>query len=141
LHQPWRTRQCPVPRLGRPTNWPISGILRAQCLKITELSGVSPDCPVRPRVMVIFTNSRLPRDYYGFRTSKGQRQSTTSGRTRLPGVPPDCPVHHKDRRSQWPTAQNPNGRLTWHALDNEQWSVRCAPDCLVCPLTKNTTNG
>jgi hypothetical protein len=36
---PMCTRQCLVPRLASPTNWPLSGILRAPCLKITGLSG------------------------------------------------------------------------------------------------------
>jgi hypothetical protein len=35
-------------------------------------------------------------------------------------VAPDCPVHHKDRRLQWSTAPNPNGRLT-----STHRTVRC----------------
>jgi hypothetical protein len=127
-----RTGQCPVPRLACPANWPLSGKHRAPRLKITKLSGVSPDCPVSAQATVIFANGRLPHDCYGFRTSESQRQSAMSGRTGLSGVPPDCLMHHKDRRFQWSTAPNPNSQLTWHAPDNEQRksgvhrTVRCA---------------
>jgi hypothetical protein len=59
---------------------------------------------------------------------------------------PDCPVPQEDKELQWSTTPNPNGLLTWQALDNEQCHVRCTtglsgvpPDCPVCPST--TTAG
>jgi hypothetical protein len=48
-----------------------------------------------------------------------------SERTGQSGVPPDCPVTQDDKRLQRSTAPNPNGLLTWYALDNEQCHVRC----------------
>jgi hypothetical protein len=36
---PMCTEQCPVPRLERLANWPLSGKLKAPRLKFTELSG------------------------------------------------------------------------------------------------------
>jgi hypothetical protein len=53
------------------------------------------------------------------------RQSAMSDRTRLSDVPPDYPMHQKDWSLQQSTTSNPNGRLTWHSPDSEQWSVRC----------------
>jgi hypothetical protein len=43
----------------------------------------------------------------------------------------DYLVRHRGRKIQRLTATNPNGRLTWKALDNEQWHVWCTPDSLV----------
>jgi hypothetical protein len=63
----WGAPDCPVPRLARPGNWPLSRKQSAPRLKITGLSGVSPDCPVSPRATVIFANGQLPRDW----TSEG----------------------------------------------------------------------
>jgi hypothetical protein len=40
-------------------------------------------------------------------------------------IAPDCPMPQEDRRLPRLTAPNPNGRLTWHSPDSEQWSVRC----------------
>ena len=57
---PVRTEQCPVPRLARPTNRPLSEKLSAPRLKFIELSDVTLDCPMSPRPMVTFSNGRLP---------------------------------------------------------------------------------
>jgi hypothetical protein len=71
---------------------------------------------------------------------------------------PDCPVGHPDTlcreahdvwcaldslgdgRIQWSTAMDPNGRLTWQALDTEQCPVRYArrqKAAAFCPTARN----
>jgi hypothetical protein len=51
------------------------------------------------------------------------------------GVPPDYPVQQKDKRLQRSTAPNPNGQLTWHTPDNEQYHVRCTTGLSGVPST------
>jgi hypothetical protein len=68
-----------------------------------------------------FANDRLQ---YSL-TVRSQSQSAKLERTGLSGVPPDCPVPQEDKELQRSIAPNPNGRLMWHAPDNEQCSVRC----------------
>jgi hypothetical protein len=75
---------CPVPRLARPTNRPLSRKRSAPRLKVTGLSGVSSDYPVSTRATVDFDNGRLPPQS---EASEGQKQSVMSGRTRLSGAP------------------------------------------------------
>jgi hypothetical protein len=53
---------------------------------------------------------------------------------------PDCSVPQEDRRLQRSTAPNPNGRLTWHAPDSEQCSVRCATGLSGVPINRNNWN-
>jgi hypothetical protein len=134
--RPVCTGQRPMPWLEHSVNWPLSGFLSARPLKITGLSGVPPNYLVNP-----WRNGRLHQwSTAGLRPHSAaqevRRQSTTTGRTRLSGVPPDCPVHHKDRRLQRSAAQNPNGRLTWHALDDEQWSVWCTTGLSGVPIDR-----
>jgi hypothetical protein len=74
--------QCPGWRA--PPNWPLSGKHSAPRLKITGLSGVSPDCPVSPRATIDFANVRLPPQSEAL---EGQRQSVMSGCTGLSDVP------------------------------------------------------
>jgi hypothetical protein len=100
----------------------------------TLLSSNSPNCPVSPRAMVEFANGRLPSQSDAL---EGQEQSAMSDSIGLSGVPPDCPVCHKDRRHQRSIASNPNDPLTWHAPNNKQCRVWCAPDCPVCPSTES----
>jgi hypothetical protein len=58
----------------------------------------------------------------------------------ISGVPPDCPVPQEDKGLQWSTSPNPNGRLTWHALDSEQCSVRCTTRLSGVPIDSNSWN-
>jgi hypothetical protein len=52
----------------------------------------------------------------------------------LSGVPPDCPVPQEDKGLQRSTTPNPNGQLTWHAPDSEQYSVRCTTGLSGVPI-------
>jgi hypothetical protein len=124
------TGQCPVPRLLSPANWPLSGKCSASRLKIIGLSGVPPDCPLSNGHLHQWSTAAAATDS---ERQKVRRQSAMLDRTELW-------VHQKDRRLQRTTAPNPNGRLTWHAPDSEQYSVRCAPNCPVCPSTENSAN-
>jgi hypothetical protein len=69
-----------------------------------------------------------------------RRRSATTGHTGLSGVPPDSLMLQEDRRLQWSTAPNPNGWLTWHSPDNEQWSVRCTTGLSGVPIDSNGWN-
>ena len=62
LHQPAAHRIVSGAQAGEHNELTTLRILRAPRLKITGLSGVSPDCPVSPRATVIFANGQLPRD-------------------------------------------------------------------------------
>jgi hypothetical protein len=53
---------------------------------------------------------------------------------------PDCPVPQEDKRLQRSTAPNPNGLLTWHALDSEQCHVRCTTRLSGVPIDSNGWN-
>jgi hypothetical protein len=121
-----RTRHYLVPWLERSANWPLSGILGARPLKIIGLSGVPPDCPVRQRATVNFAQWSTVWLRAQSEALEVRRQSTTTGHTGLSGVQPNCPVQQKNRLLERSSAPNPNGRLTWHSPDNEQWRVRCA---------------
>jgi hypothetical protein len=81
---------------------------------------------VRQRVTVNFAQWSTVRLRAQSKVLEVRRQSATTGHTGLSGVQPDCPVQQKNKRLQWSSAPNPNGRLTWHSPDNEQWRVRCA---------------
>ena len=63
-----------------------------------------------------------------------------SERTGQSGVPPDCPVTQDDKRLQRSTAPNPNGLLTWHAPDSEQYTVRCTIGLSGVPIDSNGWN-
>jgi hypothetical protein len=91
---------------------------------------------VRQRATVNFTQRSTVRLCAQFEASEVRRQSATIGRTRLSGVPPDYLVHQKDRRLQWSTAPKPNGRLTWHAPDSEQYYVQCTTGLSNVPMDK-----
>jgi hypothetical protein len=67
-------------------------------------------------------------------------RATKSERTGLSGVPPDCPVQQEDKRLQRSTAPNPNGLLTWQALDSEQCHVRCTTGLSGVPIDNNSWN-
>jgi hypothetical protein len=53
---------------------------------------------------------------------------------------PDCPVPQEDIRLQQSTAPNPNGRLTWHAPDSEQYNVHCTTGLSGVPIDNNGWN-
>jgi hypothetical protein len=129
----WRTGLSGA-QAGVPSELAALGKTQCSLAKIHRTVRCAPDCPVSPRATVFLANSRLPRDCYGFRTSESQRQSATvrSHRTVQCATGLSCAPQ---------SAENPNGRLTWHAPDNEQCSVWCAPDCPVCPSTENSPNG
>jgi hypothetical protein len=135
-----RTGQCPVPWPEQLANWLLSGFLSAHPLKIIGLSGVPPDCPVRQR-----SNGQLHpmvdcADCGVVCSTEVRSQSTTSRYTGLSDVPPDCPVQQEDKRLQRSTAPNPNGRLTWHSPDSEQWSVWCTMGLSGVPIDNNGWN-
>jgi hypothetical protein len=56
----------------------------------------------------------------------------------MSGVPPDYPVQQEDKELQRSTAPNPNGALTWHALDTEKCHVRCTTGLSGAPSTATT---
>jgi hypothetical protein len=56
----------------------------------------------------------------------------------MSGVSPDCPVQLQDKELQQSTVPNPNGQLTWHALDTEQCPVRCTTGLFGVPSTTTT---
>jgi hypothetical protein len=56
----------------------------------------------------------------------------------MSGVPPDCPVQLQDKGLKRSTAPNPNGLLTWHAPDIEQWPIRCTTGLSGAPSTATT---
>jgi hypothetical protein len=56
----------------------------------------------------------------------------------MSGVPPDYPVQLEDKGLQWSTAPNPNGVMTWHTPDSEQFSVRCPTGLSSAPSTTTT---
>jgi hypothetical protein len=68
------------------------------------------------------------------RSQKSEARTAKSERTGLSGVPPDCPVPQEDKGLQRSNAPNPNGWLTWHALDNEQYNVRCTTGLSGVPI-------
>jgi hypothetical protein len=39
----------------------------------------------------------------------------------MSGVPQDCPCSYRTKGSNGQVAPNPNGVLTWHAPDSEQY--------------------
>jgi hypothetical protein len=71
--------------------------------------------------------------------SEIRRQFATIVHTGLSGVPPDCLVHQKDRSLQRSTAPKPNGRLTWHSPDIEQWSIRCTTGLSGVPIDRSVS--
>jgi hypothetical protein len=111
-------------------NWPLSGFLSARPLKFIGLSSVPPDCPVRQR-----SNNQL-------------RQRSTveqSNRQKLEDslrcqIAPYCPIPQEDIILQRSIAPNPNGRLTWHSPDSEEWSVRCTTRLSGVPIDTNSWN-
>jgi hypothetical protein len=111
----WRTGHCPVPRLETSANWPLSGFLRARPLKTNGLYGARPDCPVRN-----WSNGQLHQ--WSTAEQSDRQKSEDSLRCQIAS---DYPVPQEDRRLQLSIASNPNDRLTWHSLDNEQCCVRC----------------
>jgi hypothetical protein len=90
----------------------------------------SPDCPV---------------DMSGEPTEHGQlRQRSTEVNSKKCTVQkselrsqnaPDCPVLQEDKGLQRSIAPNPNGKLTWHALYNEECHVRCTNGLSDVPST------
>jgi hypothetical protein len=110
------TEQCLVPRLERQTNWPLLGKRRAPQLKFIRLSGVH-------RTVRWAHEQRSTSPTVDCYRSLKRQKVRNSERCQ---VAPDCPVHHKVRRIQRSTALNPNYRLMWQALNNEQCSVWCA---------------
>jgi hypothetical protein len=52
----------------------------------------------------------------------------------MSGVAPDCPVQLQDKGFQRSTAPNPNGMLTWHTQDSEQYPVRCTTGLSGVPI-------
>jgi hypothetical protein len=107
------TGQCPVPSLARPTNRQLSRKTQRSAAIIHQTVRCAPDCLVSPRPTVDFTTAsqwlNATATANGQKVRNGQRNSTTSSRTRLSGMPPDCPVRHRGWRIQRSTATSANG--------------------------------
>jgi hypothetical protein len=80
---------CPVPRLARPANRPLSEKTQRSWLKFTGLFG-------EPRA-----NGHLHQRSTATRSERTeeQKRSEKVSRTGLSGVPPDCPVHLRADKS------------------------------------------
>ena len=112
------------------------GFLNACPLKFIGLSGAPSNYLVRQRATVNFAQQSSVILRAQSTMPKVRRQSTTTGLTGLCGVPPDCPVQQKDKRFQRSTAPNPNGQLTWHAPDSEQYCVQCTIGLSSVPIDR-----
>jgi hypothetical protein len=86
------------------------------------------ECPLHHRIVRCtqrtddFNGQQLQTPTVGWR---GTHRTVNSG---VSVAPPNYPVHPKDRWLQRSTTPNPNGRLTWHSPDSEQWSVCCTTE-------------
>jgi hypothetical protein len=121
------TRQCSVPRLEHPANWPLSGILSAPRLKFTGLSGVHRTVWWAHGATVDFANGRLRSTALQSEASEVKRQSVMSGRTGLSGAP------------QGQTTSMVNSSKPQRSADVVRpgpWTV----ECLVSPSIENSAN-
>jgi hypothetical protein len=110
------TRQCPVPRLARPVNWPLSEICSTSPLKTTGLFAVSPDCPMSPQ-----SNDRLRQRSTAVNctavwSAKGQGQSAMSGRTGQSSAP---------KGQMTSTVNNSKPQRSADVALTGQWTVEC----------------
>jgi hypothetical protein len=91
----------------------------------------SPDCTVCTGQCLV---SQWSNGHYVQRSSakvnsvRSELRAASKNAPDISGVPPDYPVQLQDKGLQRSTALNPNGQLTWHALDTEQCPVRCTID-------------
>jgi hypothetical protein len=96
------------------------------------------DCPVCTRQCPVsqWSNGN-PRQRLTAKVNSAQSEVRAGSQNApdMSGVPLDYLVQLQDKKLQWSTARNPNGVLTWHALDSERCSVRCLTGLSGAPST------